>query len=89
MQQECTEKSNVIIALGEQLKAKEQECEKLKAEIKKQKEITKEQMPCLNIAEAKTMIEIEYDYAGAICNLEQRMSKIQQKISECEVKNAR
>lgn len=30
LQQECTEKTNTIIALGEQLQAKEQECEDLK-----------------------------------------------------------
>ena len=48
------------------------------------KEIAEEQVPYLNIGEAKTMIEIEYDYAGAICNLEQRMDKILQKISKCE-----
>ena len=30
LQQECTEKTNAIIALGEHLKAKEQECEKWK-----------------------------------------------------------
>ena len=28
LQKECTEKTNAIIALGEQLKAEEQECEK-------------------------------------------------------------
>ena len=32
LQQECTEKTNAIIALGEHLKAKEQECEALKSE---------------------------------------------------------
>ena len=48
------------------------------------KKIAKEQVPYLNIGEAKTMIEIEYNYAGAICNLEQRIHKILQKISECE-----
>lgn len=30
LQKECTEKTNAIIALGEQLKAKEQECEQIK-----------------------------------------------------------
>ena len=30
LQDECTEKTNAIIALGEQLKAKEQECERLR-----------------------------------------------------------
>ena len=34
LQQECTEKTNAIIALGEQLKAKEQECEELKEKLK-------------------------------------------------------
>ena len=29
LQDECTEKNNAIIALGEHLKAKEQECEEL------------------------------------------------------------
>lgn len=33
LQKECTEKTNIIIALGEQLKAKEQKCEELKKEI--------------------------------------------------------
>ena len=33
LQQECTEKTNAIIALGEQLKAKEQECEELKKQV--------------------------------------------------------
>ena len=33
LQQECTEKTNAIIALGERLKAKEQECEELKKEL--------------------------------------------------------
>ena len=32
LQEECTEKTNAIIALGEKLKAKEQECEELKSE---------------------------------------------------------
>ena len=74
-----------IKSLKEQRKRKEQECEKLKQALTEIKKIAKEQVPYLNIGEAKTMIEIEYDYAGAICNLEQRMSKILQKISECEV----
>ena len=39
LQQECTEKNNAIIALGERLKAKEQECEELKEEIKHYKQI--------------------------------------------------
>ena len=34
LQQECTEKTNAIIALGEHLKAKEQECEELKEYIR-------------------------------------------------------
>lgn len=68
-----------------QLKCKEQECEKLEQTLAEIKEIAEEQVPYLNIGEAKTMIEIEYDYAGAICNLKQRMYKILQKISECKV----
>ena len=34
LQQECTEKTNAIIALGERLKAKERECEELKEQLK-------------------------------------------------------
>lgn len=34
LQQECTEKTNAIIVLGEHLKAKEQECEELKEYIR-------------------------------------------------------
>lgn len=34
LQDECTEKTNAIIALGEQLKAKDQECEELKDKLK-------------------------------------------------------
>ena len=34
LQQECTEKTNAIIALGERLQAKEQECKELKEQFK-------------------------------------------------------
>ena len=34
LQQECTEKTNIIIALGNKLQAKEQECEKLRFPMK-------------------------------------------------------
>ena len=57
---------------------------KLKQTLSSIKNIAEEQVPYLNISEAKTRIEIEYDYAGKICNLEQRMYKILQKISEVE-----
>ena len=63
----------------DQLKAENEKLEQTLAEIK---EIAEEQMPYMNIAESKTMIEIEYDYAGNIYNLGQRMGKILQKISE-------
>lgn len=76
-----------IEELKSQLKLKEQECNKLKQTLAEIKEIAKEQIPYLNIAEAKTMIEIEYDYAGNIYNLGQRMDKILQKISEVEDEN--
>ena len=62
-----------------QLKRKGQECEKLKQTLAEIKEIAKEQIPYPNFGEVKTMIEIEYDYAGKIYNLEQRMYKILQK----------
>lgn len=59
-----------------------QDFDQLKQTLSSIKNIAEEQAPYLNIGEAKTMIEIEYDYAGKICNLEQRMYKILQKISE-------
>ena len=65
-----------------QLKRKGQECEELKQTLAEIKGIAKEQIPYPNFGEVKTMIEIEYDYAGKIYNLEQRMYKILQKISE-------
>ena len=40
LQQECTEKTNAIIVLGERLKAKEQECEGLKKELQAQRDFT-------------------------------------------------
>lgn len=39
LQKECTEKTNAIIALGEQLKAKTQECEKLKKQLMQKSEV--------------------------------------------------
>lgn len=42
LQQECTEKTNAIIALGEQLKRKEQECEELKIYIESNEQQVKE-----------------------------------------------
>ena len=39
LQQECTEKTDTIIALGEQLQAKEQECEKLKKQLMQKSEV--------------------------------------------------
>lgn len=38
LQQECTEKTNTILALGDKLKCKEQECKELRVENKKLKE---------------------------------------------------
>lgn len=55
---------------------------KLKQTLAEINEIAKEQIPYFNTDKAKTMIEIEYDYTGKIYNLEQRMYKILQKISE-------
>ena len=64
-----------------------EENNKLKQTLAEIKEIAEEQIPYLNISEAKTMIEIEYDYAGAICNLEQRMYKILQKSARWKMTN--
>ena len=39
LQKECTEKTNAIIALGEQLKAEEQECKELKKQLMQKSEV--------------------------------------------------
>lgn len=60
--------------------------QRLKQTLAEIKEIAEKRVPCyLNIDKAKSLTEVEYDYAGKIYNLEQRMYKILQKISECEV----
>ena len=73
LQQECTEKTNAIIALGERLKAKEQECEKYKQTLTDIKDITEKQC---NICEALTPID-EYKDCKKCWQ-----GKILQKISE-------
>ena len=60
---------------------------KLKQTLTKIKEIAGEQIPYLDIDKAKTITEVEYDYADKIYNLEQRMYKILQKISEVKNEN--
>ncbi|MBP3846685.1 hypothetical protein J6I39_02935 [bacterium] len=45
-------------------------------------EIARQKVSCINFDQAKTCTEVEYDYARIVHNLEQRMSKILQKISE-------
>lgn len=75
----CKENPNCYF---KQLKRKEQALTEIK-------EIAEEQIPYLNIDKAKTITEVEYDYADKIYNLEQRMYKILQKISECEMENDR
>ena len=47
-------------------------------------EIARQKVPYINFDQPKTCIEIEYDYARIVHDLEQRMSKILQKISEVE-----
>ena len=74
LQQECTEKTNAIIALGEQLKAKEQECEKLKETLAEIKEIAEEN---IRIADLEGLNGV---YRRGLAK------QILQKIRECEVK---
>ena len=57
--------------------------------VKEIKNIAKQQVPYINLDQVKTCTEVEYDYAGKIWNLEQRMYNILQKIAECEVLNDR
>ena len=84
LQQECTEKTNAIIALGELLKAKEQECEELKKQLQADN--------CLN--EIKKICEnndeLQGDFNVVDCDKyklgkHNLANKIIQKISECEV----
>lgn len=60
----------------------EEPVNKYKQALDEIEEIAEEQIPYLNIDKAKTTIEVEYDYANKIYDLEQRMYKILQKISE-------
>lgn len=46
LQQECTEKTNTIIALGEQLQRKTQECEELKEQLAYLTEYRKQNQTC-------------------------------------------
>ena len=75
----CSEYSNCMF---KQLARKEKENQRYGQALIVIEDIVKEQIPYLNIDEPKTMTEIEYDYAGKIYVLEQRMNKILQKISE-------
>ena len=68
--------------LEKQLARKEKENQKYEQALIVIEDILKEPIPYLNIDESKTTTEIEYDYAGKICVLEQRINKILQKINE-------
>lgn len=70
-----------IIEIDRSYKNRQEELEQTLIEIKG---IAEEQIPYLDIDKAKTITEVEYDYADKIYNLEQRMYKILQKISEVE-----
>ena len=62
LQQECTEETNAIIALGEQLKAKEQECERMRFPMRDTNYaiLTKEEFEQLNQLK-KTNEELQKD----------------------------
>ena len=73
LQQECTEKTNAFIALGEQLKAKEQECEKYEQTLT---EVRKTAQGVRNYLKYPAPKDVRYE-----------MDIILQKISEYEVEN--
>lgn len=49
------------------------------------KEIAERQVPYINLDQVKTCMEVEFNYAGAVGYLQQRMYDILQKIAECGV----
>lgn len=58
LQQECTEKTNTILALGDKLKCKEQECEELKDEILHlRKEGNKSCAYCIDLIEKEKQLD--------------------------------
>ena len=88
LQQECTEKTNIIIALGNKLKAKEQECEELKEYIKHLHNLCGNETD--NQYEYKQTLQEIKEIAtccieGDVARI--RMKQILNKISECEVSN--
>ena len=83
LQKECTEKTNAIIALGEQLKAKEQECETLASQL--DFEIQKKE--CLE-QECERSLKRISDLEERIINhsneIEEYCSRLADKNKECE-----
>ena len=75
LQQECTEKTNAIIALGEHLKAKEQECEKWKhqAELGSEttdrlaKQLEEKEQECEELKERLVRTEEDLKYQCVDC----------------------
>ena len=57
---------------------------KYKSCLQEIKEIAEEQVPFIDFSQVKSCIEIEYNYASIVHNLEKRMYKILQKIAEVE-----
>lgn len=92
LQQECTEKTTAIIALGKQLKAKEQECEELKEAIdgllKIQYQLADSCKKYVQtLTEIKEIAETISQPMGTekSCNRVILAKQILQKIRECEV----
>jgi len=80
-EQECEELKRELMQYDKDVKDLNYFAMKLKQTLTEIKEIAEEQIPYLDIDNAKSLIEVEYDYAGKIWGLEQRMYKILQKIS--------
>ena len=99
LQEECTEKTNAIIALCEQLKAKEQECEELKKQLIQKDEVNTffntldwNSAPCEICPKKNCLDEIEgiVKFISNITNCDKayyckdKLDEILQKISEVE-----
>ena len=83
LQDECTEKTNAIIALGEQLKTKEQECEQLRNKLNSSIERMNKQNEKLHNENKELKSYIKEDlvphtqiYVGLINRIKQQMKTI-------------
>lgn len=81
LQQECTEKTNIIIALGNKLQAKEQECERLKEDLNFGKTINSELAKTLDdVSDKLHQINAELDQLKVELSQEKNQHNILKKM---------